>query len=202
MTSCKLCGEDFDGRPDQQFCSRSCSASYSNTHRAVRRTIPCGQCGKTIEQASPTQKVCSKKCAGAARAVHAKRAPITCKHCTADIEDPSSDQQFCTRSCSASYNNAQRVGNGRGPQSHCNDGHEFTEENTYKAKSGKRHCRECRRTRDGSKPRKATYVPVAQRRAEKVRKAEAKRLAPPAPAQLWRPAGFSPEVRVFGSRSA
>lgn len=40
-------------------------------------------------------------------------------------------------------------------KTHCNRGHEYTEENTYRTPAGYRHCRQCQRIRDGMRgPRK------------------------------------------------
>lgn len=46
--------------------------------------------------------------------------------------------------------NAQKTSDQQ-PLTHCPQGHEFTPENTYVTKDGKRHCRECRRVRQRKK---------------------------------------------------
>lgn len=49
-------------------------------------------------------------------------------------------------------------------QTHCLNGHEFTAENTYVRKSGKRDCRECMRERDRRRAEsRRGYVPPSRR---------------------------------------
>ena len=52
----------------------------------------------------------------------------------------------------------------RAAQTHCKRGHEFTTENTARAKNGTRHCRECRREYDRNRKRPAGYWSAVNKR--------------------------------------
>lgn len=72
---CKCCGEQFEGRRNQEYCSRTCYKRAHKTRARRRKGIPerklrefkkvkCPQCGKKFMQNRARLVFCSKKCAG------------------------------------------------------------------------------------------------------------------------------------------
>lgn len=61
------------------------------------------------------------------------------------------DVQVVCTDCHAKRDNPKATA------THCIRGHEFTEDNTYIAKNGTRHCKECSRRHDRNRGRDAAY---------------------------------------------
>lgn len=68
---------------------------------------------------------------------------------------------------------------GRPRSTHCPQGHEWTEENTYVAPDGKRRCQECRRLRKGNVARAAEPVLATVEPTPEPQQQQQRRTRPP-----------------------
>jgi very-short-patch-repair endonuclease len=62
-TICCQCGDEFNARKGQKFCSRKCfSVRYSNEHRITNVCLCCGKEFSIMKCAGDTRKFCTQRC--------------------------------------------------------------------------------------------------------------------------------------------
>ncbi|WP_425607463.1 RusA family crossover junction endodeoxyribonuclease [Rhodococcus pyridinivorans] len=140
---CVHCGTEFriyNSTNSRKYCSKECMVEA----RMARNVKACEHCGESFYP-KPNQKAGLKHCSAECR--HAANSVTTpCEGCGVLVTRPKSwvkKAVYCTKDC---FNRSK---------THCPQGHEYTDENTYVCPQGRRNCRTCR-TEASRKRRAAT----------------------------------------------
>lgn len=112
--TCPVCGKIFEGRPNSQYCSKSCRNQADYYRRHPLRRLKCPTCGKEFETTNTTKKYCSYECKVAAFLKRSKEEhqPVekSCPNCGKKFVPNVGKQECCSGKCSEEYGRLKRFG--------------------------------------------------------------------------------------------
>lgn len=111
--TCKICGKEFNPKPNELFCSPECRRENRNRKQRERYKKPvevkCAHCGKIFETKTTAKKYCSDRCRETSywkrrAAEYAKpSAKMHCEECGKEFEPRLSTQRYCSPQCAEIY---------------------------------------------------------------------------------------------------
>lgn len=109
--TCKICGKEFNPKPNELFCSAECRRENRNRKQRERYKKPlrimCARCGKIFETKTTAKKYCSDKCREASYEQRRYEKPLIkkrCEECGREFETRNATQRYCSQQCAEIYN--------------------------------------------------------------------------------------------------